>query len=324
MIRRLLRPLRRLFDLAISARSFLAYQAGAFDRVKPGQEVLRAFDEHDYVLLRRHYYLPLPDAKDLASQRETELIGCNFDADACLAFHTEHVARYDPEFRALPATSPPSPADYHLVNGTFMAVDGNMYYGLIRALAPARIIEIGSGNSTRLACTAIRRNIQEGREASKLTCIEPFHSGELAALPEVSGILKSYVQDVPLELFTSLAPGDILFIDSTHTVRPGGDVWWEICEILPRLPSGVFVHFHDISLPRPYPARTLENKWIWMEQYLLQAFLSFNRRFSVVWAGNYLMVNYPDKMMDRFGAEYTAMRAAWPESEPASLWLRAE
>ncbi|GHC05662.1 hypothetical protein GCM10010080_19410 [Thermomonas carbonis] len=294
------------------------------DRRRLGSGDLAAFDGHDHILLRRHYYLPLPDAKDLASQRETELIGCDFDADACFAFHAEHVARYDPEFRQFPNSGPASVDDYHLVNGTFMALDGNMYYGLIRALAPARIIEIGSGNSTKLACAAIRRNVAEGRVASTLTCIEPFHTEVLEGLPEVSRILRSYVQDVAMDEFTSLEAGDILFIDSTHTVRPGGDVWWEICEILPRLNPGVLVHIHDISLPQPYPSRTLDNHWYWMEQYMLQAFLSFNRRYSVVWAGNFLMLKAPARMTSLFGEEYSAMRAAYPDSEPASLWLRVE
>ncbi|MCC7096484.1 MAG: class I SAM-dependent methyltransferase [Thermomonas sp.] len=292
------------------------------DRTEPGRGDIAAFDGHQYVLLRRHYYLPLPDARDIASIRGTELIGCEFDPEACFSFHDEHVARFDAEFRSLPHNSADSSVNYHLVNGTFMAVDGNMYYGLIRSFAPKRIVEIGSGNSTRLACDAIRRNRAEGRSTSHLTCIEPFHTSILEQLPEVSEIRREYVQDVGLEVFTSLEAGDILFIDSTHTVRPGGDVWWEICEILPRIKPGVLVHFHDISLPLPYPARTLENHWYWMEQYFLQAFLSFNKEFSVVWAGNYLMQAAPARMTALFGEEYAAMRSAFPDSEPASLWLR--
>jgi len=321
-LRALLRPVRTKFDKLITSHRFLRYQAGAMDRHLPPAGVTRLFDEHEYVLLRRHYYLPFPDQRDLSCQRDSELIGLSIDVDECFRFHDTHVAPYDAEFRQFPLEPTGESSDYHLVNGSFMAIDGNMYYGLVRSLAPSKIVEIGSGNSTKLASAAIERNAREGRRRSELVCIEPFHSEQLSRMSGVSSVLQQYVQEVDLALFESLGPGDILFIDSTHTVRPGGDVWWEICEILPRLRPGVLVHVHDVSLPKPYPAHYMDDQRYWMEQYFLQAFLTFNDRYSIVWPGNYLMLRDPDRMKARFGSEYAAMVGAHPHAEPASFWMR--
>lgn len=321
-MRALLRPTRRWFDRLITSSRFVRYQAGALDRCVQQRDVTSLFDGHDHVLFRRHYYLPFPDQQDLAFSKQSSLVGIHVDEETCFEFHKEFVAPYDIEFRDFPIRATGLAHEYFLLNGSFMAIDGNMYYGLIRRLAPKTIIEIGSGNSTKLACQAIRRNVAEGRLPTNLICIEPFHWQQLEELKEVSSVVKAYVQAVDLSLFEALGRDDILFIDSTHTVRTGGDVWWEICEILPRLKPGVLVHVHDISLPNPYPTDYLKNHWYWMEQYFLQAFLAFNNRFSIVWPGNLLMIRHKNRMRLLFDQEYTAMVSEFPCAEPASFWIR--
>jgi hypothetical protein len=142
-------------------------------------------------------------------------------------------------------------------------------------------------------------------------------------VPGLSEVIEKKVQDVDLDLFASLQ-GGILFIDSTHALRAGGDVQLEYCEILPRLAGGVLVHIHDISLSRPYPRVYFEkNNYYWNEQYLLQAFLAFNSKFEVVWPGNYMMLKYPDQI-SRVFPEYHTMRESFPSSEPTSFWIRAK
>ena len=70
---------------------------------------------------------------------------------------------------------------------------------------------------------------------------------------------------------------DILFIDSSHIIRPQGDVLFEYLEILPILNPGVVVHIHDIFSPKDYLDNWIINDHLfWNEQYLLEAFLSFN------------------------------------------------
>jgi hypothetical protein len=135
-------------------------------------------------------------------------------------------------------------------------------------------------------------------------------------------VLPKKVQEIPLEFFADLEGGDILFVDSSHALRSGGDVWWEYCEILPRLKPGVLVHVHDISLPRPYPRVYFEQKLFWTEQYLLQAFLCYNRRFEVVWAGNYFDTRHPGRLQELFPV-FADMKLRFPQSEPSSFWIRS-
>jgi hypothetical protein len=115
----------------------------------------------------------------------------------------------------------------------------------------------------------------------------------------------------------------MLFIDSTHVLREGSDVQFEYLELLPALPPNVFVHVHDISLPRRYPRCYVEQGIFWNEQYLLQAFLAYNSRFEVLWAGNYLLLRHPALMQATF-PEIAAMRSRYPLAEPSALWMRSK
>jgi len=89
-----------------------------------------------------------------------------------------------------------------------------------------------------------------------------------------------------------LEKDDILFIDSSHTVRIGGDVNFLILEILPKLKPGVIIHFHDIPIPNEYPKIYYLNpkfRVFWTESYLLQAFLSLNVEFEILMAIGFIM-----------------------------------
>ena len=85
-----------------------------------------------------------------------------------------------------------------------------------------------------------------------------------------------------------LSAGDILFIDSSHTVTTGGDVPYLFLEILPRLNPGVLIHIHDIFLPFDYPEQWVLEDWGWTEQYLVHAFLSYNQTFEILWPASYV------------------------------------
>ena len=63
------------------------------------------------------------------------------------------------------------------------------------------------------------------------------------------------MQDVALEEFDLLENRDMLFVDSTHVCKTGSDVNHILFNILPRLASGVYVHFHDVFYPFEYPKR---------------------------------------------------------------------
>ena len=144
---------------------------------------------------------------------------------------------------------------------------------------------------------AIRENRnQDGQYSCDFLAIEPYPPEYLKTWPvEVSRVLTSEIQTIPLEEFTSLQSGDILFIDSTHVAAIGSDVVFEYLEILPRLAAGVIVHIDDIFLPLNYPRNWIEDsRFFWNEQYLLQAFLAFNSEFNVLLPTHYLDEKYPE------------------------------
>ena len=245
-------------------------------------------------------------------KRDSELVGIAIDETRALAFLNGTVTPWIDEFRAQ------FPLDgqgdsFHLLNSVFMAVDAHVYYGLIRGLRPRRIIEIGAGRSTQIAAAAVKRNVADGGPKTDITAIEPVPP---PYLPRDSVELRQEnVQSVPLTVFAQLEAGDVLFIDSTHVLRAGGDVHYEYAEILPRLPAGVYVHIHDVSLPRAYPQVYFDSKLYWNEQYLLQALLTFNDRFEVLWPSAYMALNIQE-MSERWCRSWRKCRAAFRPPNP--------
>lgn len=275
------------------------------------------FERKGFFLLRKHYYLPIPNDSDIEHEKESKLVGISIDVKASLKFLEKTVTKYKPEFNKITHEPNDDSDDFYLINGTFMSVDSDVYYGLVRNLSPKKIIEVGGGNSTKLALEAIKKN----KKKTNLTCIEPYPSKYLLENKNIR-LLKKRVQEIPIKTFENLNAGDILFIDSTHVLKSGGDVWWLYCEILPRLKTGVFVHVHDISLPSPYPKVYRDNHWYWNEQYLLQAFLTFNNKFKILWPGSYIFKKYPRKMKRFFDPGYSKMRKKYPSSGPGSFWMK--
>ena len=94
-----------------------------------------------------------------------------------------------------------------------------------------------------------------------------------------------------------------------------------ILDVLPRLASGVIVHFHDIGLPYEYPKVYATNptfRVFWSEAYLLQAFLSFNSTFEVLLAMSYLMT----EQTKEFRAAFSPYDPAQQVAISGSFWIR--
>lgn len=302
--------------------------AAALNRLVPGNLAYDAFAKHGFHLLRKHYYLPIPDETDLNDplvKNDTELVGIDMNESQALEFLENVFSKYQKEFQqAFPLHREEGKPGFHLINGGFMAGDAHVYYTLIRHHRPKRIVEIGGGNSSNLAAAACLRNLEEFGVKPHLTVVEPYPSDQLRkGMPGLDVLIEQRIQNVDMELFTSLEAGDIFFIDSSHVLRPGGDVQREYCEILPRLAPGVLVHIHDISLPKPYFQLYFQNHLYWNEQYLLQAFLTYNSRFEVVWPGTYMFVKHPEAVLRAF-PEIKDMRVQFPLAEPSSFWLRVK
>jgi len=202
---------------------------------------------------------------------------------------------------------------FYVNNPAFSTADADLYYLLIRNKKPARIIEVGSGFSTRVALSAIQKNKEEGI-ITKLTCIEPY---EMPWLDKQEGIelIRKKIEDVSPEVFGELNEGDILFIDSSHIIRPGNDVLVEYLEILPLLKKGVMIHIHDIFSHRDYPEKWItEEHRFWNEQYLLEAFLYFNHSFKVLFSVNHLQHDYFEKTSQ-------TLLHMQRNAEPGSFWI---
>ncbi len=203
---------------------------------------------------------------------------------------------------------------FTLENPAFGAGDAEMYYLLIRNLKPKRIIEIGSGHSTLLALEAIRKNTADGYPVT-LTCIEPYEFSWLQEIPAIQ-LIRKKVEDIELDFFATLEPNDILFIDSSHIIRPNNDVLFEYLELLPTIQSGVWVHIHDIFTPRNYPKRWLQDEVkLWNEQYLLEAFLHNNKDYEIACSLNYLAKDY-------YAATSAVLINLQPTDNPGSFWIK--
>lgn len=255
-------------------------------------------DRWGYHIRPIHYYEPLPDFREITPeqiQRRRNYSAIDFRWDDQLRLLRE-LESYAGEL-----------ADVDINNDYFSGLDAVVYYSLIRHLKPRRVIEIGGGYSTRIANKALAAN-QSGR----LTCIEPYPEDRLNGSQFSVQLITKRVEEIEVSFFEGLDANDILFIDSSHTVKFGSDVCYEFLEILPALKRGVWVHVHDIFFPHDYPAEWLLKRRLALnEQYLLEAFLSFNPAFVPQLANHWLCLDYPDE-------------AARLCSEPAgsSFWMK--
>ena len=183
-------------------------------------------------------------------------------------------------------------------------IEAQALHAVIRHYAPKRIIEVGSGVSTHCMLAALNLNGRNGQRTA-LTCVEPYPS---ARLRQTSGIelLESKVQAVPVDVFRKLDRGDFLFIDSSHTVKPGSDVNYLILEVLPVLAPGVIVHIHDVFLPYDYQRNVLKTFLHWSETSLLRAYLTHNDRMAVLFCLSHLHYDRQEQLKEIF-----------PEYDPA-------
>ena len=178
-------------------------------------------------------------------------------------------------------------------------IEAQALHGFIRHFKPRRIVEVGSGVSTYCMLRASEMNAGESGEMPGITAIEPNPSTSLTELPGIQ-LLPRRVQTVSLDVFTELGENDLLFIDSSHTVKAGGDVNFLILEVLPRLRKGVIVHFHDIYLPYDYQPDTCATFLQWAETSLLHAFLIFNERAGILVSLSHLHYERQEVLRDVF------------------------
>lgn len=250
------------------------------------------------------YDSPIPETKELTNElfeQVSECVGLDWNPEV----QKEFLCRVFP-----PYSGEADPQE----NTWLSLVDAAILHAMVRHHKPRKIVEIGSGWSTRIAARACAMNQSSG-EPCELIAIDPYPRKSLREnLPPLTTLIQKQVQAVDLEVITDC---DLLFIDSSHVAKIGGDVNFEILEIVPRLSPGALVHWHDILLPGEYWKEWIKDKhYFWNEQYLVHAFLKFNREFEVLWGSRYMHLRHPE-----------AIKAVFPYFEPekhhiTSLWVR--
>lgn len=264
-----------------------------------------------------HYYQPLVNPARILGKpldQERNLKGIDWNVGEQLELLGKF--QFNDELLQLPAEKKDAAEhEYYINNPSFLAGDGEFCYNIIRHFKPRKIIEIGCGYSTLICLKGEKKNEQTGAVAATHTCVEPYEMPWLEQLPVE--VIRKKVEDIDVAFFLSLEANDILFIDSSHMIRPQGDVLFEFLEILPSLKPGVLVHIHDIFTPRDYPKEWIVDKHcMWNEQYLLEAFLCFNSQFRVLGAVNFLKHNHRKALEAK-----CPNTAKMPDDEPGSFWI---
>ena len=204
-------------------------------------------------------------------------------------FEPDFITRLDDIQRRAPAIEAFLKADRgcRLDQAWFPRLDALAAYSLIRHRKPARIVEIGSGHSTRFMAAAIK----DGALETLLTCIDPAPRASLSGLDVTWR--KTVLQAAPKDDIEALGDGDLLFVDSSHLLMPGTDVDHLITELLPSLPSGALLHLHDIFLPEGYP-----DAWAWRgynEQSAIAALLE-GGGYRPLFASRYVATKMADRL----------------------------
>ncbi len=280
-------------------------------------------------VLPQHFYSGVPNIDDLARRddwrKPRSMFGIDHGAvaeqlallESWLAPHRDFLQNQSIYEPAIPAGG--SDAGYG-------EIEADILFSFVASMRPSRVIQIGCGVSTAVMLMAA------GRAGIKpaITCVEPYPS---AYLKESEGkrlirLLESPAQTVDVATLSDLAAGDLLFIDSTHAVKPGSEVNYLIHEVLPRLRSGVWVHFHDIYFPYDYARDALTSDLLFpQESTLLYAFLTSNARYRL--EASLSMIHYSDPqglqaLIPKYRPNRQVDGLATSEGRhfPSSTWLR--
>jgi hypothetical protein len=323
--KRSLKALARRLSPAFALRMRRRMQRRMHEVTSPAN-VRRQFERRGYLIAQKaDYHAPLSSVDDLRAtvdrwNRPSALRGIEYDLEGMKRQLVALLDRYLDEFAAIPPYADLSRRGF---GPGYTAVDALTLYLIVRHLKPSRFLEVGSGLSTYYCSLAAERNRREGHPVH-ITCIEPYPYPLLYSVPDIT-VRQMAVQDVDVATFRTLADRDILFIDSSHVVKIGGDVPFLYLEVLPGLSEGVRVHIHDVPFPYniPYPPQhwVFGQAWpmLWNEAMMVQALLSGNPDFEIVMSTP-LLRHFDEPFLEETVPIYEAI-----EQNPntfSSLWLK--
>lgn len=252
-----------------------------------------------------HFYSPIPSSSEISSEDyliNHPCVGLDFNLDMQLHQLNEVFPKFINEYEP------------H-ANSGLAKVDALVLYSIIRSKKPKLMIEIGSGQSTKIALAALEKNLSEGNDY-KFIAIEPYPQPYLKDMTnDKFHLIIKKVQQVEVEVFNV---ADILFIDSSHVSKIGSDVNYEMLNILPTLKVGALIHWHDIMIPGEYPKTWVEEEKIfWNESYMVHNFMLFNKSFRIIWGAKYFQINHPDKLKEVF----PLFSPSDPQQQLSSFWV---
>jgi predicted O-methyltransferase YrrM len=264
-----------------------------------------------------NYYEPLINPKKYlvnSLRKDRKLNGIDFNIDEQLKLIENF--KFNHELIQFPVEKNENFKFFHN-NGSYSYGDAEYLYNIVRYFKPSKFIEIGSGNSTLMVRNAIKANQFENKNYScHHICIEPYEQPWLEQLGVQ--VIREKVELLDYTIFQQLEKNDILFIDSSHIIRPEGDVLFEYLELLPLLKPGVIVHIHDIFTPKNYLDHwVITEHRLWNEQYILEAFLTLNKEFRIIGALNFLRHNYSNEFDKKH-----PLSALNKEHEPGGFWIQ--
>src|SRR4051794_19149471 len=208
------------------------------------EKYFQLWEDNGFHITPVHFYQPVPDSRQIPDglwEQESALPGVDMNDAMQARLLAEVFPLYQNEYEQFPKQPTDQPHDFYFENPMFGGTDALALYGIIRHFQPKRVLEVGSGFSSRITAKALLAN-----GAGELICIEPYPEEVLRrGFHALKQLIEKPVQQVDLELFEALKKDDVLFIDSSHVVRIGGDVDFLFLEVLPRLQPGVIVHVHD-------------------------------------------------------------------------------
>lgn len=278
---------------------------------------LRLVREDAQHVLDRGYHSPVPELADLPGDlfdRASPMPGVDWPAAPGLDLLQGPLGPLLSEYAPPELPGVPDAERASLLH-FYEGLDGAALHALLRHVRPSRVVELGSGVSTLVAVGALRRNAADGAPAA-LEVYDPFPRRPTSeGLGEHGTLHPVAAERVPAEVFAALGAGDVLFVDTTHVVRTGGDVVRILLDVLPTLAPGVLVHVHDVLLPYEYHRAWLQNGWFWSEQYLVQGVLQGNPAWEVVLANHQLHREHEDELL-------RAVPAHRPGMKPSGLWIR--
>ncbi len=310
---------KSFFGYQIHKLSFAGAKAMPPDVLK---RLLRALHYQPDIAARAGYqvypdvfYNPFPSAKEIDVERlklKRSLPGIKFELPKMQSLLGE-LAVFAPEVKELLAAR--APELLRRWNDTYPPADSAMLYAMLRHLKPKKYIEVGCGYSSRVSTPALLRNASEKSPCEALY-IEPYPPAHLAEFKLAGEFVGKKIQQMPLEHFTQLEAGDVLFIDTSHVIKSQNDVEYELIQILPSLKPGVWVHIHDIFTPYDYPAEWLigsgTNRGGNNEQYALECLLSGGGDWEATMASFLLWKDHRELYQRLVVADY----------RPASFWIR--